>query len=163
MIRNQIDQDLDPRPLADATSSSRSSRLPYSGAPSSSRPRHSPNRHWGRGDRAQPDSVHAEPRQMVEPVDDTAQISDAVAVAVGERAHVDLIEQPVCHQGPEGRGSAATGDDSDTSSPWICMLSSCSIGHRSTTRSIGGRPAPPSRRSALRSIVMVSIAPFDAS
>ena len=39
-----------------------------------------------------PDGVDAEPAQVVEPLDDAAQVADAVAVAVLEAARVDLID-----------------------------------------------------------------------
>ena len=45
-----------------------------------------------RHDRAQPQRVDAQPGQVVEPAEQASQVSDAVVVAVGERAHVDLVE-----------------------------------------------------------------------
>jgi hypothetical protein len=43
-------------------------------------------------DRRQPDHVGAQPRDVVEVVDDAPQVADAVAVGVGERARVDLVD-----------------------------------------------------------------------
>ena len=43
-------------------------------------------------ERRQPQAVDAEPLQVVEPVDQAAQVADAVAVGVGERAHQHLVE-----------------------------------------------------------------------
>lgn len=40
-------------------------------------------------DRVQPDAVDAEPREMVEPVEDPRQVADAVVVRVGEGPGVD--------------------------------------------------------------------------
>jgi hypothetical protein len=45
-----------------------------------------------RVDRVQPDAVDAEPREVVELVDQAGEIADAVAVRVGERADVDVIQ-----------------------------------------------------------------------
>ena len=42
--------------------------------------------------RRQPDRVHAQPRQIVEPVSDAAQIADAVGVAVHKAARINLID-----------------------------------------------------------------------
>jgi hypothetical protein len=42
--------------------------------------------------RVEPDSVYSEPLEVVEPLDETGEIPDPVAVPVGERAGVDLIE-----------------------------------------------------------------------
>jgi hypothetical protein len=47
----------------------------------------------GRGiHRARPEAVDAEPLEVVELVDHASEIADAVAVRVGERAEVDLME-----------------------------------------------------------------------
>ena len=43
-------------------------------------------------DRAQPDDVDAEQLEMVEVVQDPAEVADAVTVAVGEAARVDLVD-----------------------------------------------------------------------
>ena len=61
-------------------------------------------------DRAQPDDVDAEPLEVVEVVDDAAEVADAVAVAVGEAARVDLVDDgglpPVtCGHGRQSCGS----------------------------------------------------------
>src|SRR5439155_14892520 len=45
-------------------------------------------------DRREPERVDAEPVQVVEPAGDAAQVADAVAVAVLERARVDLVDDP---------------------------------------------------------------------
>src|SRR4029078_11162492 len=48
---------------------------------------------WRRGvDRREPDDVHAEPGEVVDPAHDPAQVTDAVAVAVGEAAGIDLVD-----------------------------------------------------------------------
>ena len=61
----------------------------------------------GRGhDRVEPDAVDAEPLEVVERVDDPAQVADAVAVGVRERARVDLVEDAVA---PPRRGHRAPG------------------------------------------------------
>jgi hypothetical protein len=43
-------------------------------------------------DRAEPDPVHAEPRDVVEVLDQASKVAVPVAVRVGEGARVDLIE-----------------------------------------------------------------------
>ena len=43
-------------------------------------------------DRTQPDDVHTEPLEVVEPADDPAQVTDPVAIAVGEALRVDLVD-----------------------------------------------------------------------
>ena len=43
-------------------------------------------------DRGEPDDVDAQRGEVVEPADDAAQVADAVAVGVGERARVDLVD-----------------------------------------------------------------------
>ena len=44
------------------------------------------------GDRREPDAVDAEPGEVVEVLDDARDVPDAVGVAVGERARIDLVE-----------------------------------------------------------------------
>ena len=47
----------------------------------------------GRGEvRRQPDGVDAEVNEIIELLGDACEVTDAVAVAVGERARVDLVE-----------------------------------------------------------------------
>jgi hypothetical protein len=63
-------------------------------------------------DRAQPDDVDAQPLEVVEVVDDAAQVTDAVAVAVREAAGVDLVHHgrlpPVtCGHGRQSGGSSS--------------------------------------------------------
>ena len=57
-----------------------------------------------RHNRAQPQAVDPQPGQMVEAAEQPRQVADAVVVAVGERAHVHLVEQgaapPPCFVGP---------------------------------------------------------------
>jgi hypothetical protein len=55
-----------------------------------------------RVDRAQPDGVHTESGQVVGPGGDARQIPDAVAVAVGEAARVDLVDD---RRAPPARAS----------------------------------------------------------
>src|SRR5262249_49700019 len=43
-------------------------------------------------DRRGPDRVHAEPDGMIEPAPDAVQVADAVAVRVGERARIYLVD-----------------------------------------------------------------------
>src|SRR5438094_5742348 len=43
--------------------------------------------HW-----AEPEGVHAQPFQIVEPLDDATEVSDTVPVGVGKRADVDLVQ-----------------------------------------------------------------------
>ena len=47
-------------------------------------------------DRREPDGVHAQrrigPGQVIEAIDDAAQVADAVAVRIGEAAGVDLVD-----------------------------------------------------------------------
>ncbi len=43
-------------------------------------------------DRTEPDAVHPQPAQVVEVVDDPSEVADAVAVRVGERSGIDLVE-----------------------------------------------------------------------
>src|SRR6266487_4582892 len=57
-------------------------------------------------DRREPEGVDAEPDQVVEPLDDPAQIADAVAVRVLERARVDLVDDRVLPPGHGRRGYA---------------------------------------------------------
>ncbi len=58
-------------------------------------------------ERRQPDGVHAQPGQVVEPAAYPEQVTDAVAVAVGEAAHVDLVDHRV--PPPAGAGLDGTG------------------------------------------------------
>jgi hypothetical protein len=51
--------------------------------------------HRRRIERAQPDRIDAEPHQVVEPPADAGQVADAVAVAVLERAGIDLVDHTV--------------------------------------------------------------------
>ena len=53
-------------------------------------------------DRRQPDGVDAERGEIVEPPLDTREVADAVAVAVLERARIDLIDDTAL---PPGDGS----------------------------------------------------------
>ena len=46
----------------------------------------------GRIERAEPDRVHAETGQIADPGGETGEVADAIAVAVGEAARVDLID-----------------------------------------------------------------------
>src|SRR5207237_2881730 len=46
-------------------------------------------------DRGQPDGVDPQPLQVIEPADDPAQVTDAVAIRVLERARVDLVDERV--------------------------------------------------------------------
>src|SRR5919197_2987692 len=49
--------------------------------------------HHRRGkDRRDPDRVHAEPFQVIQPADDARQIAGAVAVAVHERSRIDMVD-----------------------------------------------------------------------
>ena len=50
--------------------------------------------------RQQPHAVHAEPLQVVEPLGEPDEVADAVVVAVGKGADVDLVE----HRALEPRG-----------------------------------------------------------
>src|SRR5262249_51262765 len=43
------------------------------------------------GDRRQPDRIDAEPAQIIDALEDSAEIADAIAVAVLEGARIDLI------------------------------------------------------------------------
>ena len=45
-------------------------------------------------DRGEPEGVDAEPGDVVEAAQDTRQVADAVAIAVLERARIDLIDNP---------------------------------------------------------------------
>ena len=61
----------------------------------------------GRGcDRREPESVDAEPFEMVEVLDDTGQVAHSVAVAVGEGTQVHLVEHGVP---PPGRARLDVG------------------------------------------------------
>src|SRR5207248_3809224 len=51
------------------------------------------------GDRAQPDGVYAEPLEIVQALDDAAEVADAVTVGVGERADIDLVQDPALPPG----------------------------------------------------------------
>ena len=57
--------------------------------------------------RVEPDPVDPEPLEVVEPVDDPAQVADPVAVGVRERARVDLIENAVAPPSVSHRHGAA--------------------------------------------------------
>ena len=48
--------------------------------------------HWRGVDRRDPDRIGAEPVQVIEPAGDTRQVADAIAVAIHERARVDLVD-----------------------------------------------------------------------
>ena len=69
-----------------------------------------------RVDRRQPEGVDAEtgPAQVVEVVDDTRQVADAVAVAVGKAARVDLVDDatlpPVVAEAGRLHGDCMTGE-----------------------------------------------------
>ena len=56
--------------------------------------------------RVEPDAVDPEPLEVVESRDDAAQIADSVAVGVGERARIDLVEDAVLPPRHGGRGYA---------------------------------------------------------
>ena len=59
----------------------------------------------GRGeDGREPDHVHAQPRQIIEPRDHAAQIAHAVAVRVLEAARVNLVDHRILKPGSAGRG-----------------------------------------------------------
>ncbi len=58
----------------------------------------------GAVDRRQPQHVHPQVGQVVEPVEDPAQIADPVAVAVGEAAGVDLVDDRAGPPGGVGGG-----------------------------------------------------------
>src|SRR5205085_4706445 len=60
-------------------------------------------------DRGEPDRVDAKPGEMVDAIDQPAQIADAIAIAVLKRLHRDLVDDgalpPVWFAGsPRGRG-----------------------------------------------------------
>ena len=62
--------------------------------------------------RVEPDAVDPEPLEVVEPVDDPAQVADPVAVRVRERARIDLVQDAVAPPrrsecAPPGHGGAA--------------------------------------------------------
>ena len=71
----------------------------------------------GGEDGGQPQSLHAQAFagavvavvEVVHPVDDAPQVSDAVSVGVGEGAHKDLIEDPGVVGGGGGRGQSRIG------------------------------------------------------
>ena len=44
-------------------------------------------------ERAEPDGVHAQVGQVADPRGDAGQVADAVAVAVGEAARIDLVDR----------------------------------------------------------------------
>src|SRR5262249_43399314 len=60
-------------------------------------------------DRVEPDAVDTQPCEMVEPLDDPPEVADAVAVRVGVRAWVDLVEDaffpPTVRVVTHGRGA----------------------------------------------------------
>jgi hypothetical protein len=45
--------------------------------------------------RVEPDAVDAEPLEIVEPIDNAAQVADPVAVRVGEAPRIDLVQDAV--------------------------------------------------------------------
>ena len=47
------------------------------------------------GDRVQPDAVDTQPHEVIELAGDAAEVADAVAVRVAERARVDLVQDAV--------------------------------------------------------------------
>ena len=49
--------------------------------------------------RVEPDPVDPEPLEVVEPGDDPGEVADPVAVGVGERARVDLVEDAAAPPG----------------------------------------------------------------
>jgi hypothetical protein len=55
--------------------------------------------------RVEPDRVHAEPGQVVEPGQRAGEVADAVAVGVGERLRVDLVEHGLGQPVGRRRGS----------------------------------------------------------
>src|SRR5262249_58502792 len=55
-------------------------------------------RGWHR--RGQPDAVHAEPREVVEPVDDAGQVAVAVTVGVLPGPDVELVEDSALPPAP---------------------------------------------------------------
>jgi hypothetical protein len=63
-------------------------------------------RHRRGVDRGQPEGVDSEPLQVLEPRDDPAQVTDAVAGRIGEGAGVDLVEDRVAPP-RNGRGAVA--------------------------------------------------------
>ena len=59
--------------------------------------------HGGAHDRAQPQRVDAEQFEVAELVDDTGEVADAVAVEIGERPRIDLVEDRRTPPGVVGR------------------------------------------------------------
>src|SRR5205807_6985515 len=60
--------------------------------------------HWGAVEGRDPDRVHAEPGQVVQPVLDAGQVADAVSAGVLERSRVDLVDHRVSPPGDVSAG-----------------------------------------------------------
>ena len=58
----------------------------------------------GRVERAQPDGVDAERREVVDPRRDAGEVADPVAVAVGEAARIDLVDDGLAPPVGSSRG-----------------------------------------------------------
>ncbi len=56
----------------------------------------------------QPQRVDAETGEVRQPVPDTVEIADAVTVAVGERADIDLVDDGCLPPAPRRRGHACS-------------------------------------------------------
>ena len=74
-------------------------------------------RHRRGVERRQPDRLDAERRQVVEVAGDPRQVADAVAVGVGERAGVDLVDDPALPPAQAAAHGLWTGSSRTTSSP----------------------------------------------
>ena len=109
----------------------------------------------GRGvDRREPDDVHAEPGEVVDPADDPAQVADAVAVGVGEAAGVDLVDhrgtppRRVGHRRSLRSGEATAWHKSRARTRCTVRALSCSVAPAEHLRT--GPAATASRRDVVR-------------
>src|SRR5207249_1975845 len=85
-----------------------------------------PKRGWV--ERQQPDGGDAQVLQVVEPLGEAAEVADAVAVGVGERAHVHLVDDRVLV--PPGRIRRLGCADGDAHAKYS---KSCSLRRRRRT------------------------------
>ena len=90
-------------------------------------------------DRRQPGGVDAEPGQVVEARGDPAQVADPVAVGVGERARIDVVDDAPA---PPAHASAASRRSSSRRSASSCTSA------RARSYSARASPVRPSRRSS---------------
>ena len=112
--------------------------------------------HGGAVDRRQPQGVHPERRQVRQPGGHAGEVTDAVAVGVGERPRVDLVDHRRAPPGLLGagrRGARRGGDGGHAAMMGPCKACKQVPLHRPPGRTVrpAGTPMLPRRRRLCRS------------